>query len=691
MAALVGRDYNGNAMVPRTESASSELPAVLVSLPSHRAVAERLPVIDLTSAGPLPALVHSGSRPAQDRGATAGARAAEASREPGALWLDGNVLMCACPRCRAPLAVRLWLALADCWRCEACVELTEEQQAEARALLGQRAAAAPPPPHHISGSTVPTRAAVYTGQGAPGRHAHPPDAPQPSIVHHPAAPPRAADERRGLQAARSLRPVPPLATRWIDSFLRTMPAWLISLLFHILLLTVLGLLTRPGQEGPAITLSTRIDRYVREGGDLRIVDPRDESVYDLGVPDGVDLDDPVQRRAMVRADQDARELRLVDLSDPQLPELKEVRQQVTRPPATPYRVAARDPRLRIDLVRREGGTTLTEAAVARGLRWLARHQHPDGSWSLDRFHQVAGCNCDDRGSLSSDPAATSLALLPFLGAGQTHLTGLHRDTVARGLRWLLEVQEGNGDLRGSGGQYPGMYAQGQAAIVLCEAFLMTGDELLRGPAQQAIDFIVAAQYPDGGWRYHPRQETRNWQGDTSVIGWQLMALQSARAAGLTVPGETLENAGHFLDTVARADGALYSYLPGEDPTAPMTAEALLCRIYLGWKRNDPPLVAGLDQLLTDEPPQIDRPNIYYWYYATQAMHHFGGAEWRAWNLQMRDVLVATQETRGHAAGSWPCRGPLTGPGGRLYVTSLAICCLEVYYRHLPIFRQIDLE
>ena len=73
------------------------------------------------------------------------------------------------------------------------------------------------------------------------------------------------------------------------------------------------------------------------------------------------------------------------------------------------------------------------------------------------------------------------------------------------------------------------------------------------------------------------------------------------------------------------------------------------------------------------------------------MHHFGGPEWNEWNLRMRDVLVKSQETRGHAAGSWAPRGDRADAGGRIYMTALAVCTLEVYYRHLPIFRQIELE
>ena len=242
-----------------------------------------------------------------------------------------------------------------------------------------------------------------------------------------------------------------------------------------------------------------------------------------------------------------RELQVIDPKNPHLPELERIKRQIG---SRNFALAARDPRVRIEMVKREGGTTLTEAAVSRGLRWLARHQNSDGSWSLDRFHRAASCGCEQRGTLKSDVAGTSLALLPFLGAGQTHLTGIYKDEVAKGLRWLVQIQKSNGDLRGGSGQYPGMYAQGQAAIVLCEAFLMTGDEELRVPAQKAIDFIVDAQYADGGWRYYPSSVSSNLRGDTSVLGWQLMALQSARSADLSVSETTLENASHFLDTVA---------------------------------------------------------------------------------------------------------------------------------------------
>ncbi len=662
---------------------------------------DHLPVIDLASSGPLPdlpdlstgpvlppwrrGLTHFGQRFARKDTSSAGEAI---SKE---FWLDGDVLMCACPDCGAPMTVRLWLMVADCWRCETSIELTEEQEREVRRILEHhtsQAVVAPQalrPAEPMAEVGVTASAAIAEGSGGTIT-ALPRTRRRPRVTHEPSAPPRvgtAPNQRRVRRPAGNRVP------NWLHRLLKNMPAWLISLLFHIILLTILGLITSDKNEGGYITLSSRVSRIVRTGGDTRIVDPTDNSVFDLGVPDAVDLSDPAMRRAIARADQQARELRLTNPNNPYVPDLAKVRQAIH---ATPRRtLAARDPRVRVDMVRHEGGTTLTEAAVARGLQWLARHQSEDGSWSLNRFHKVGNCNCGQRGSISSDAAGTSLALLPFLGAGQTHLSGIYQDHVARALRWLLQHQEANGDLRGSSRQYPGMYAHGQATIVLCEAFLMTGDEQLRIPAQKAVDFIVSAQYADGGWRYYPRKGARSPRGDTSVLGWQLMALQSALAADLSVPEATLENASHFLDQVQRADGALYCYLPREDHSAPMTAEGLLCRIYLGWKQNHPALQAGVSWMLENEPPDADHPNIYYWYYATQTMHHFGGQPWQEWNLQMRDVLVSTQETRGHAAGSWAPDGPLTSQGGRLYMTALAVCCLEVYYRHLPLFRRIDLE
>jgi hypothetical protein len=674
---------------------------------------EDLPVIDLSSDEPLPEIPDGIGAIAA---AAAPAAAVPQRRGSGSLWMEGDVLMCACPDCRAPMSVRLWLMIADCWKCGTSIELTEEQEREAKRLLRERAAAK----RRSQPSIPPTR--VEKPAGAPSsRPDRQPASTQPPPRPAPATPTgRRPEERRRVDqptsepAARRPGPsVPPASPRppsdrrtpahrrvvaahtgvrrrlvrrrrpgaWLAGLLRNTPAWLVSLVFHLVLLTLLALFTfGPEDDDKYITLNAVVSKDLRRPGQEEIEHPADEVKFDLPIPEELDLQDRRTREAMVRADQDARELRLVDTADPQLPDLEAVKRRIGRPDGVSVALAARDPRVRVELLKQEGGTTLTEAAVARGLRWLSLEQQADGRWRLD-------------GGTRSDSAATSLALLPFLGAGQTHLTGRYKDEVAKGLRWLVANQLEDGDLRAGSSGNTGMYAHGQGAIVLCEAFLMTGDEALREPAQKAIDFIVAAQYPDGGWRYQPNKEASGPQrrGDTSVVGWQLMALQSARAAKLHIPEETFELANHYLDSAQHQDGALYAYQPGNRPTHPMTAEALLCRIYLGWTKDMPALVEGVQYLADDHMPDANDPHMYYWYYATQTFHHVGGTLWERWNLKMRDVLVNTQEKEGRHAGSWAPRGGHASAGGRVYMTSLAVCTLEVYYRHLPIFRQIDVD
>ncbi len=311
------------------------------------------------------------------------------------------------------------------------------------------------------------------------------------------------------------------------------------------------------------------------------------------------------------------------------------------------------------------------------------------------------------GGKQSDSAATGLALLAFLGAGYTHQEGPYRTQVEAGLQWLLANQKPDGDLWGytQGSANTWLYSHAIAAIALCEAYGMTRDAGLRQPAERAIGFIVASQHPSrGGWRYQPREDS-----DTSVSGWMLMALKSAQMAGLQVPQSSLDLVSRWLD-LAKApgsDGARYVYNPfsqetGPDfwfhrePTASMTAEALLMRMYLGWNREHPLLQRGADflQANSPEPGTPERPtrDAYYWYYATQVMFQMAGSHWKSWNSKLRAYLESSQVQEGPLAGSWdpvrPVPDRFAHEGGRLYVTAMHLLMLEVYYRHLPLFKSL---
>ncbi len=158
-----------------------------------------------------------------------------------------------------------------------------------------------------------------------------------------------------------------------------------------------------------------------------------------------------------------------------------------------------------------GGTKDSERAVAAALNWLARHQLPSGNWSLGKFSQVCkDSTCTGKGSVDSDAAATAMALLPFLAAGQTHKEkGPYKRNIEAGLFWMVTNQKPDGNLAGATGQV--MYTHGLATICMCEAYGLSGDKKIGAARNEAIDFIVAAQNPErGGWHYHGRPD-RTWR------------------------------------------------------------------------------------------------------------------------------------------------------------------------------------
>ena len=336
-----------------------------------------------------------------------------------------------------------------------------------------------------------------------------------------------------------------------------------------------------------------------------------------------------------------------------------------------------------------GGTKGTERAVGGGLNWLARHQNADGSWSFNghsKHCKDTSCTCD--GANASNAGATAFALLPYLAAGQTHKSkGPYQKTIADGIEYMGRTAKPDGNLQAGVGS---MYAQGVATIVLCEAYGMSKDARLKLPAQKAVEYICRAQHPElGGWHYYlPGSPVT--PGDLSVVGWQLMALKSAKMAGLEVPPVVLEKASKYLKSVSKGEkGGLSCYMVESGPTPAMTAVGLLSKQFLGAKRSDPGMAEGMKYMMANMPGAGAR-NSYYFYYATQVMHNLPGPEWDEWNRATRKYLIQTQEKKGCAAGSWnpelPTKDAWADEGGRLLITSVNTLNLEVYYRFLPLYK-----
>jgi len=338
-------------------------------------------------------------------------------------------------------------------------------------------------------------------------------------------------------------------------------------------------------------------------------------------------------------------------------------------------------------------TQATERAVAAALKWLARHQSPDGAWNLKEYSsRCSDKTCTGPGKEECKIAATSLALLPFLAAGQTHqMKGPHQEPLSKAMRWLLQQQKADGDFRRASGEMPNgndatMYTHGLATIALCQAYSMTGDKQVGEAAQKAVQFLESAQdQTTGGWRCNP-----NDRDDTSASGLQITALRSAQLAKLKVKPETLQRAAKWLQAVSNHDRlGEFSYSPDAKPDPCMTAVGLLSSLYLGAKSTDPHIEAGT-QYLMKQLPDVQRRNVYCWYYSTAAVQKYGGPAWGDWNRVLRRLLVESQVQEGCAAGSWdpdkPTKDAWGDLGGRIFVTSLSTLSLEVYYCFLPLYK-----
>jgi len=339
-----------------------------------------------------------------------------------------------------------------------------------------------------------------------------------------------------------------------------------------------------------------------------------------------------------------------------------------------------------------GGSDATEAAVAAGLGWLARNQSADGRWDASRYEagRVVGPSQAGQGGhgpetgRSSDHGVTGLALLAFLAAGHTPEAGAYAGVVDRGVQYLAQRQRADGSLAGPAAFFAELYCHGMATLAVAECHALTGDASLEPVLQQAVTHTISRQHPaTGGWRYAAGD-----RGDTSQLGWQLMALVSSRQLARADAEIAAQGSQKFLDSVTTGQQAgLASYRPGEGPTPAMTAEALYVRLLLGLAPTDPSAVEATSYLDQHRPGQ-SRVDSYAWYYGTLALFHVGGKPWQRWNKGLQQTLLPLQRTgAGPLVGSWDPDGAWGRHGGRVYATALAALMLEVYYRYQPLHGQ----
>ncbi|MCH2367571.1 MAG: terpene cyclase/mutase family protein [Planctomycetes bacterium] len=377
-----------------------------------------------------------------------------------------------------------------------------------------------------------------------------------------------------------------------------------------------------------------------------------------------------------------------------------------------------------------GSEPASEEAVLAALEWLYRHQDADGGWKAAGFNNAGvrerrglSANKDaarypkDTGWEENDIGVTALAILAFTGFGHTHMDGEYEhfvDCLKKAVKYMLKSQTmRTGDPArdgryGSGDSEQWIYNHAIATMAMAELLLMSNDFKLKRSAREATKLCLRAQNDGRGWRYG----IKPGDNDTSVTGWMVLALKTAKQCRLGLPKEEFRNsfggALKWFDYATASNGKTGYNVPGDEGSrlatghpdpypfskdlSCMTAVGVLCRLFAGESRKDASIRSGVD-ILSQQPPmwreQKDRSlssiNIYYWYYATYAMFQYGGKPWQVWNRKMQRALVDTQRAEykddsPEVDGSWDPIGEWGISGGRVYSTALGAMTLEVYYR-----------
>ncbi|MFM7074865.1 MAG: prenyltransferase/squalene oxidase repeat-containing protein [Planctomycetaceae bacterium] len=308
-----------------------------------------------------------------------------------------------------------------------------------------------------------------------------------------------------------------------------------------------------------------------------------------------------------------------------------------------------------------------EAAVDRGLEYLAVKQDPGGSWQHGMSQQP-------------NTGINALCLLAFMGRGHVPGRGPYKETVGRALDALVAAQQPDGLVVRSGGNSHGpMYEHALATLALIEASGWRSDAAMRDCCRRAVEVILGAQNAEGGWRYQPRPS----DADLSVTVMQVVALRAAQNARLAVPEETLEQAIRYVKRCARPDGG-FSYQPGQGAKDAQSAAGALCLQLLG-TFDDPDVARALEALQKRAyKPEMDQYFHYMNYYAMQAHFQAGEQAWSTWHPRVRDLLLESQA----ADGSWPGwqEERLNGPA-KCYSTAMGSITLEVYMHYLPAYQR----
>ncbi len=333
-------------------------------------------------------------------------------------------------------------------------------------------------------------------------------------------------------------------------------------------------------------------------------------------------------------------------------------------------------------------TPQSEAALERGIRWLAANQE-GGNWS------------------SNDLGLVSMGALAYLSAGHVPGRGYYGKKNEQVLNYVITNVKPSG-LLNIADERRGMYNHGLATFVLGQAYGMSNDRRLGPLLDRALTLIVQTQCHDGGWDYVSKPQPRGH--DLSLAVMQAKALRGAMDSGLEVPPEAIELAiqsvrEHYTpakecprtapeEEQKKYPGQFTYSKGGGGPTVAMAAAGVVClqefAQYDDWRieKNMEFIEAAIQEKCKENSGKAPF-DAYTLYYVGQALYQVGGAHWETNYPLLRDSLIACQVKSSDPKedGKWAAAGRVGGKPGDLYSTSVACFILAMPNRYLPILQE----
>ena len=515
------------------------------------------------------------------------------------------------------------------------------------------------------------------------------------------------------------------------AWLRNTPFWAVSAILHLILIGIAIVVVRhttpPKKEEPPIVVEVRAPAPAPEAAPVR---PHPQARREA------DAQGPRQGREQGRAGHPAEGGRGRDGHPegdlPRQPHEQEPRDHERHAHDRDLRHPRRRRRSRGAYGERwgkgslvgEGGSEGTEDAVRAALEWLRRHQSEDGSWKAHGYLERCKKACqnangtgygDGRGYKEHDVGVTGLAMLAFAGYGHTHRDGIYEEYVEclkKAVAYMKSQQVKSNDPSTNGRFGPGdaedwIYGHAIATMAMAELLVMSNDVIgLKSSVTDAVKLCLHAQNDGFGWRYG----IKSGENDTSVTGWMVLALKTAKNARLDIPKEDFQRgfdgALNWFNRATASNGKTGYQAPGDEGSrlnkvfpepypyskdlSCMTAVAVLCRLFAGEKRESQAIKDGVKILMLHTPRWQEQKgralstiNMYYWYYGSYALFQFGGEPWKKWNEDMKKVLLESQRAGIiDEDGSWDPIDEWGVAGGRVYSTAICAMTLEVYYRFM---------